>query len=90
MGRLSAIDLKVAYSVLRRFRIQEDDPLSARAEIVQRTELGRGGWSTRIETRTRCRATLDHFELSAELDAYEGELPVFSKNWQRSIPREGV
>ena len=49
---------------------------------------GRGDWRVRTETRTRMRATAEHFLIDAELDAYEGERRVFSRNWHARIPRD--
>jgi hypothetical protein len=44
----------------------------------------------RIETRTRMRATCDAFLIDAELDAFEGERRVFSRDWHAEIPRDLV
>ena len=44
----------------------------------------------RVETRTRMRGTRDDFLIDAELDAYEGERRVFSRNWHAQIPRDLV
>jgi uncharacterized protein len=44
----------------------------------------------RVETRTRMRATREDFLIDAELDAYESERRVFSRNWRASIPRDLV
>ncbi|MGH7856704.1 MAG: CocE/NonD family hydrolase C-terminal non-catalytic domain-containing protein, partial [Candidatus Binatia bacterium] len=90
LARVEAIGLEVGQSMRKRFRIREDDPLSARAEIEQKTRLSRGDWSTRIETRTEFRATPKTFELHAELRAFEGDTRVFERIWDRSIPRDMV
>ena len=44
----------------------------------------RGDWQVRTET-ARMRATREHFLIDAELDAYEGERRVFSRNWHAKI-----
>jgi len=90
LARLEAIDLEIGYTILRRYRIGETDPLSAQAEMLQKAVLRRGSWMTRIETRTRMSATVDNFLLSADLEVYEGEDLAFSKNWNLSIPRDLV
>ena len=51
---------------------------------------GRGDWQVRTDTRTRMRATREHFPIDAELDAYEDERRVFSRNWHARIPRDLV
>jgi hypothetical protein len=50
----------------------------------------RGDWQIRTDTRTELRCTPTHFELTATLDAYEGETRVFARNWRVTIPRDGL
>jgi uncharacterized protein len=90
LARVEAIDLEVGQSLLKRFTIRDDDPLSARAEVELRSALRRGDWSTRISVRTAFRATKEDFELEAELVAHEGETRVFSRAWSRSVHRDLV
>ncbi len=89
-GRLEAIDLELEESSLRRYRIRDDHPLSARAEVVQRMGLRRGGWAVRVEVRASLSATPHSFELRARLEAFEGEQLVRARSWERSIAREHV
>jgi hypothetical protein len=70
--------------------MREDDPLSARAEVAHQTVFCRGAWKVRVETLARLSSTQDHFVLQAELRAYEGEQPVFERNWDRRIKRDLV
>ncbi|MGH6902342.1 MAG: CocE/NonD family hydrolase, partial [Geminicoccaceae bacterium] len=72
------------------YRIKSDDPLSADNFIHWTMRRSRGDWQVRVETRTRMRATSEDFLIDAELDAYEGERRVFSRNWRSSIPRDLV
>jgi putative CocE/NonD family hydrolase len=88
--RLEAIDLEVGHTSVKRFRMREDDPLSARAEVAHQTVFCRGAWKVRVETLARLSSTQDHFVLQAELRAYEGEQPVFERNWDRRIKRDLV
>jgi hypothetical protein len=90
LARVHAIDLDVGHMILRRFWIDEADPLSARAENVQTIVLRRGDWTVRIETRTRLSATTGAFQLRAELEAYEGDACIFSRDWNHTIPRDLV
>jgi len=89
-GRVDAIDLELEHSSMRRYRIRELDPLSAGAEVLQRMRLRRGEWAVTVETRVSLSATRDAFELSATLDAFDGDTLVRSRNWDASIPRDGV
>jgi putative CocE/NonD family hydrolase len=88
MARIEAIGLDLAASTLRRYTITERDPLSARAEVEQKTWFRRGSWSIRVETRIEMSATRDAFVLKAALRAYEGLESVFSREWDEAIPRD--
>ena len=90
LAHVEAIDLKVGYTIDKRYRIDEYDPLSAHAEIAQKTQMSRRGWSVAIESRARLSADREHFRLQAELDAYEDGARVFSRSWDRKIRRDGV
>ena len=89
-GRIEAIDLEVEESTLRRYRIRDDDPLAARAEITQRMGVRRDGWSVRVESQAELSATAGSFELHARLCAFEADRLVRSRSWRQSIPRDGV
>jgi hypothetical protein len=88
IARLHAIDLDVGHTITRRYIINETDPLSARAEIVQKAILRRSGWHIRVETRTRLAATADMFLLVADLNVYENDEIFFSRHWDERIPRD--
>ena len=74
--------------LVKRYRIIENDPLSAQTEFDQTTQLRRNDWSVKIECRTRLTATLEAFQFSGELVAYEGEEPVARHDWTIAIPRQ--
>jgi putative CocE/NonD family hydrolase len=90
LARVEAIGLDVGHTIERRYAIGESDPLSARAEIDQRTDLRRGDWKVRVETRTRLTASVRHFRFEADLDAFEGDERTFHRRWDEQIPRDGV
>lgn len=90
LARVEAIDLDVGHTIRRRYAIGETDPLSARAEIDQRTDLRRGDWVVRVETRARLGATRTHFHFAAELEAFESNERTFHKRWDERIPRDLV
>jgi len=85
---VDAINLEVGHRILKRFRIGEMDPLSARAEVVQMTQFKRGSWSVRIETDVCLSASTEVFQIQANLYAYEGDRRLFSKKWNREVPRD--
>ncbi len=86
--RIDGIALEYSHKIVRRFSISDEDPTSARTEIVHTIELGRDDWRTRIEARTLIFATKDTFRLQADLDAYEGETRAFCKSWDSTVLRD--
>jgi uncharacterized alpha-E superfamily protein len=69
--------------------IHPDDPLSARAKIHWTQENAGDAWSVRTETFSEMWCDVENFYLTARLEAYEGESLAFSKDVERTIPREG-
>jgi hypothetical protein len=86
--RIKAIGLEIGQTMLKRFRIGDDDPEMAQAEIIHKTWFRRDPWQTRIETRTRLSSTADEFLLEADLEAYDNDAPFFARSWSRRIKRE--
>jgi hypothetical protein len=71
-----------------RFHVEEDDPLSAVAELGRTWTMSRDAWQIRIETQMRLSCTRDVFLLHASLRAWERANEVCRRDWDRSIPRE--
>jgi uncharacterized protein len=88
VAHLHAIELDLGHTILKRFRIGETIPLSACAENEQKALLRRGDWEVQIKARTRLSSTRQNFHLQADLEAYEGNLLVFSRHWEETIPRD--
>ncbi len=89
-ARLDAIDLEGGDALTLRYRIRDDDPLSAHASIAQKTELQRGEWRLRIETLVELESSETAFRLRARLEAFEGEKRAFARSWDEEIPRDLV
>lgn len=72
------------------YSVHAGDFASPRGETLWRRGFERDGW--RVETVTRTVLTCDaaRFHVRAELDAYEGDVRVWSRNWDESIPRRLV
>lgn len=70
------------------YSILPDEPLSAEVETHWTEELERKDWVARTETFTRMTADADAFHLTTRLEAYEGEVLIFSKDYQDTIPRD--
>ena len=87
LARIEEIGLDIGYTLKKRYRIIEDDPLSAETELVQTTTLARGEWAVRLECRMRLSAGAEAFRFSGDLQAYEGDVPFASRDWTQAIPR---
>ncbi len=70
------------------YTFQGDDFDSLRGETIWNRSFQRQDWSVRTVTRTVLSADATHFQLWAELDAYEGDKRVYSQDWDFSIPRD--
>jgi uncharacterized protein len=86
--RLDDIGMEMAHIYERIYSIHPDDPNSARATMIQTYELGRGDWQVRIECHATMASTPATFELSAWVEAYEGNTSICRRDWQSSIARD--
>jgi len=87
---LPAIDLTFEADAKEHYRIREAEPSATSADTRAIWRLSRGDWRIRTETRTRVACTPTSFEITASLEAFEGEARVASRNWKRSIRRQHV
>lgn len=90
LARLDEIDLDIGYTLMKRYRIIETDPLSALTEIQQHALFRRDDWEVRLGCSTRLSATATVFQFSGDLEAFEGGKLVGHRQWAISIPRNGV
>jgi predicted acyl esterase len=88
--RIEAIDMTVGDRTRDWYTYQGDDFTSVRGENRTERSFRRGDWMVRTVTRTVLTADTTHFYIHAELDAFEGDKRVYSQNWDRAIPRDGV
>ena len=72
------------------WRINADNPLSAKADIHWFTTMGRDDWQTSTEAKSSMTANAQAFHIKAELRTWEGDDLVFERTFQRSIPRNGM
>jgi putative CocE/NonD family hydrolase len=86
--RIDRIGLELGTESKSTFHVEEDDPLSAVAELSRTETISRDTWRVRIETLTRLSCTKDAFLLRASLRAHEGEDEVCHREWDCSIPRD--
>lgn len=87
MARLEEIEMDLAYTFLKRHRIADGDPLSAKSEVEQSIRMQREDWSLRIVCRTRLTADIAAMHFTAELQAFEGNEQVKTRTWDVKVPR---
>ena len=71
-----------------RYSIVEGDPLSARVEVSNTADYGRGDWRVHIEATGVMTSTATHFLVSSRLDVYEGETRIAARAWDDEFPRD--
>lgn len=71
-----------------RFTVQHDDPLSAWQDIALTTEIGRAGWNTRVSVTMRLSCDESDFRIQATLQAWDADVPVFSRDWDQRVARD--
>jgi uncharacterized protein len=86
--RLDRIGLELGTEGQSTFHVEDEDPLSATAELSRTETVARGDWQVRIETTIRLSCTQDAFLLRASLRAHEGADEVCHREWDCSIPRD--
>ncbi|MGD2075587.1 MAG: CocE/NonD family hydrolase [Gammaproteobacteria bacterium] len=88
--RLEDIELRVKRKAEEWYSYQGDDFQSARGETRWVRGLYRDDWSVETVTRTVLTCDAEHFYLAAELDAYQDNKRVYSRNWDSRIKRRLV
>jgi uncharacterized protein len=86
--RIDRIGLELGTESKSQFRVEEDEPLSAVAELRRTWTMSREAWQIRIETQMRLSCNRDVFPLQGSLRAWEGMNEVCHREWDRSIPRD--
>ncbi len=72
------------------YRIRSGDPLSAetRSDWTIRLERPDIGWDVTVRTRSEITCDATHFTTHNRVTALEGGSVIFTREWQRRIPRE--
>jgi hypothetical protein len=86
------VGVGTAYREAYRLRrsIREDDPNSAQMEAEAINTYERGEWKIRLRAHSLCRSTATHFICSESFEARDGARVVYSRTWERKIPRRLV
>jgi len=88
--RVEDADLEVERRTTEWYTFANDDFASPRGETYCIRGFRRGDWAVRTVTRTVLTCDAEHFHIRAELDAFEGDTRVFSRNWSTRIRRDLV
>jgi uncharacterized protein len=88
--RIDRIGLELSTQVKSQYHVEENDPLSAVAELRHTQTMSRDAWQIRIETQMRLSSTDSAFLLQTGLRAWEGANEVCRRQWDRSISRDFV
>jgi hypothetical protein len=87
---IDRLDLELGTHGKSQYPVEENDPLSAVAELGRTQMMSRNAWQIRIETQIRLSSTADMSLLQGGSRAWEGEQEVCHRNWDRSIPRDFI
>jgi hypothetical protein len=88
--RIDRIGLELRTESKSKFHVEENDPLSAVAELRRTQTMSRDRWQIRIRTQMRLSCTRNAFLLQGGLCAWEGANEACRREWDRSIPRDSI
>ncbi|MGH6719478.1 MAG: CocE/NonD family hydrolase C-terminal non-catalytic domain-containing protein, partial [Alphaproteobacteria bacterium] len=86
--RLHDVDLLYGSDCRHRFSVRAADPTSVRQSSAWTITLERDDWRIRIETELALAVTRENVLLAATIEAFEGDRRVFSRAWDKAIPRD--
>jgi len=84
------IDLSIHTKVEERYSYEDDAYDSVRGETHWEQSFARGSWRVMTIARTVMTSDATHFIVRADLDAYEGDVRIYTRSWDRRIPRHLV
>jgi putative CocE/NonD family hydrolase len=90
LERFDAIGIAAGMKISERYSIAGDDPLSAKASLAWTVKRERGDWRVRVEARIELSCNAHAFLVQQSLAAFEGDILVFARNWDREIARDLV
>jgi hypothetical protein len=86
--RIDRLGLEMGTQYKSEYHVEDNDPLSAVAELHNTQTLSRNEWQIRVETQLRLSATGTAFLLQGRVRAFEGANEVCRRDWDRAIPRD--
>jgi putative CocE/NonD family hydrolase len=89
-ARLVPIDLETSDTSHTVYSIHDEDPLAAAVRFRAATGMARGDWRTHTEVESSMTCDRDRFYVETKMDVYEGDEPIFEREWKLSFPRDHV
>lgn len=86
--KINDINWAVQKDVTEKYSYQSYNYDTLRGEVISERSFKRNDWAVYTKTRTVLTSTKTHFIIRATLDAYEGDVRVFSKSWDERIKRD--
>ncbi|MER8407729.1 CocE/NonD family hydrolase [Mesorhizobium sp. M1307] len=85
--RIDAIGTEISQTTSEVMEILDRDPTSAKVEAQYVDTMRRGDWDIRVESHLRLSMTKENFLFVGQIKAFEKDAEVFTKTWDRTIPR---
>jgi hypothetical protein len=85
---IDRIGLELGTQYKSEYHVEENDPLSAVAELRNTQTVSRNEWQVRVETQLRLSSTGNAFVLQGSLRAWEGANEMCRREWDRTIVRD--
>lgn len=79
--RIDPIGTEMAHSIEKKLDIDDDDPLSTRAEVRQTMNMGRKGWCISIDVGTVLTCDAKYFYVEADATASLNGKKVSQRRW---------
>ena len=86
--RINHINWEIRKDVDEMYTYSNNNYDTVKGEVKSVREFRRDNWMAQTVTRTVLTSTRTHFVIRATLDAYEGDVRVFSKSYDEMIPRD--
>lgn len=86
--RLDDINWSIQKKVREKYSYLNNNYDTLRGEVESERTFERDDWFAKTITRTVLTSTKTHFVIRATLDAYHGDVRVFSKSWDEKIKRD--
>jgi len=85
---IDRIGLELGTQYQSEYHVDDNDPLSAIAELSNIQTVSRNEWQIRVETRLRLSSSGNAFLLQGSLRAWEGANEMCRREWNRTIARD--